>query len=128
MILSLARFSEANPQDSLTLLTSAGWFEIQTFVLSALDQRDSRRFLHSCLWLYCDRSDLLLSATHCRLQLDLSTFAVPTPPLQAYLPLAVGQGGGVWDDVDSDHSQSLDGVSAVESENHAVENQYIDGV
>ena len=126
MRITLERFSQADHQDLFPLLSSVSWFEIQTSILSCLDPRSERRFLHSCLVLYSDRVELLLFATQCRLQLDLSTFAVPTPPVQVYLPVAVGQGGGFWDDVDSDHSQSLAGVSETESENHAVENQHTD--
>ena len=126
LIISLARFSESDHQDGCILFSTVGWFEIQTVLLSALDPRESRRFLHSCLWLYSDRSDLLLSATEFRLQLNLSTFSMPTPAVQAFLPalpIAVGQGGGVWDEVESDHSQSLPESSENSTENHAVEEQ-----
>ena len=127
LVISLARFSESDHQDGCILFSTVGWFEIQTVLLSALNPRDSRRFLHSCLWLYSDRSDLLLSATEFRLQLHLSTFSVPTPPVQAFLPPlqpAVGQGGGVWDAVESDHSQSLPESSENSAESHALEDQH----
>ena len=123
MIISLERFSAAHHQDDFGLLSSPGWFEIQTFILSALDPRDSRRFLHSCLILFSDKSELLLFATQCRLQLDLSTFAVPTPPVQPFLPRAIGQGGGVWDDVQSSSSRGISVVSAHSSVQDAVEIQ-----
>ena len=99
MIISLNRFSQVDHQEQFALLSSTGWFDIQTSILSALNPRDSRRFLHSCLALYCERTDLLLSATQLRLHLDLSAFTVPTPPVQAFLQPAVGQGGGHWDEV-----------------------------
>ena len=127
LVISLARLSESDHQDGCILFSTLGWFEIQTVLLSALNPRDSRRFLHSCLWLYSDRSDLLLSATEFRLQLHLSTFSVPTPPVQAFLPPlqpAVGQGGGVWDAVESDHSQSLPESSENSAESHALEDQH----
>ena len=114
MIVTLERFSAANHQDNFALLSTPGWFEIQTVLLSALDPRDSRRFLHSCLVLFSDKSDLLLFATECRLQLHLSTFTVPTPPVQPFLPRALGQGGGVWDEVESSGSSSSPGQNAVE--------------
>ena len=116
MIVSLARFTQADHQDQFVLLDSPGWFEIQVVLLSALDPRSSRRFLHSCLILYSDRSELLLFATQLRLNLQLSTFAVPTPPVQVYLQPAVGQGGGFWDEVDSNPSQTLGGTSSRSSD------------
>ena len=125
MIISLDRFCQSDPQDQFVLLSSVGWFYIQTLIVSALDPRDSRPFLHSCLVLFSDRSDLLLWATRCRLQLTISTFAVPTPPVQIFLVPAFGQGGGVWNNVDSDHSQSLAGVSGTGSVNNALEGQHI---
>ena len=89
---------------------------------------NSHRFLHTCLVLLSDKSELLLFATQLRLQLQLSTFGVPTPPVQAYLPLAVGQGGGFWDDVDS-RSDPLAAVSsASSSEHHAMEEQNTHGI
>ena len=123
MIISLERFSAAHHQDDFGLLSSPGWFEIQTFILSALDPRDSRRFLHSCLILFSDKSELLLFATQCRLHLDLSTFTVPTPPVQPFLPRAIGQGGGVWDDVQSSSSRGTSVVTAHSSVQDAVEIQ-----
>ena len=112
MIVSLARFTQADHQGQFVILASPGWFEIQVVLLSALDPRSSRRFLHSCLILYSDRSELLLFATQLRLNLQLSTFAVPTPPVQVYLQPAVGQGGGYWDEVESSPSQTLGGTSS----------------
>ena len=123
MIISLERFSAANHQDDFGLLQCPGWFDIQTLILSALDPRDSRRLLHSCLILFSDKSELLLFATQCRLQLDLSTFAVPTPPVQPFLPRAVGQGGGVWDEVQSSSSRGNSEVSVHSSVQDAVEIQ-----
>ena len=114
MIVTLERFSAANHQEDFVLLSTPGWFEIQTFLLSALDPRDSRRLLHTCLVLLSDKSDLLLFATECRLQLHLSTFTVPTPPVQPFLPRAIGQGGGFWDDVESSGGSSNPGQNAVE--------------
>ena len=127
MIISLSRFSQINSQEPFALLSSTGWFDIQTAILSALDPRESRRFLLSCLALYCERTDLLLSATQLRLQLDLSAFTVPTPPVQVFLQPAVGQGGGFWDEVESSDSQSLAGLASEEVSN-AVENQNPNGV
>ena len=85
MIISLARFTQADHQDQFVLLDSPGWFEIQV---------------------------VLLFATQLRLNLELSTFAVPTPPVQAFLRPAVGQGGGYWDEVESSQSQTLGGTSS----------------
>ena len=121
MIVTLARFSEADHQEDFELLSAPGWFSIQTSILSSLDPRSSRRFLHSCLALFSDKSELLLSGTQFRLHLDLSTFAVPTPPVQAFLPRAVGQGGGVWDDVDSRSDPLSEASSAASSEHNALE-------
>ena len=126
MIITLDRFCQSDPQDNFPLLSSVGWFWIQTLILSALDPRDSRRFLHSCLVLLSDRSELLLWATKCRLQLTISTSAVPTPPVQVYLAPAFGQGGGVWDNVASSSSRSVIGSSAADLEHHALENQHVD--
>ena len=128
MIVTLSRFSEADHQEDFQLLAAPGWFEIQTSILSSLDPLSSHRFLHTCLVLLSDKSELLLFATQLRLQLQLSTFGVPTPPVQAYLPLAVGQGGGFWDDVDS-RSDPLAAVSsASSSEHHAMEEQNTHGI
>ena len=69
----------------------------------------------------------MLSATQLRLHLDLSAFTVPTPPVQAFLQPAVGQGGGHWDEVDSSSSQSLTGLD-VEGQNDAVETQNFNGI
>ena len=113
MIISLDRFCQSDPQDQFPLLSSVGWFYIQTLIVSALDPKDSRRFLHSCLVLFSDRSELLLWATKCRLQLSISTFAVPTPPVQIYLLPAHGQ-GGVWDSEVSSRSLPSSGSNAVE--------------
>ena len=123
MIISLTRFSQINSQELFILASSTGWFDIQTAILSALDPRASRLFLHTCLVLYCERTDLLLSATQFRLHLDLSAFTVPTPPVQAFLQPAVGQGGVFWDDVESSISQSLEGLASV-IEDNAVEDQH----
>ena len=122
MIISLTRLSQINSQELFILASSPGWFDIQTAILSALDPRASRLFLQSCLALYCERTDLLLSATQLRLHLDLSAFTVPTPPVQAFLQPAVGQGGGFWDEVESSASQSLEGLAS-EGEGNAVEDQ-----
>ena len=126
MIVSLARFSEADHQEDFALLSAPGWFDIQTSILSSLDPRSAHRFLHTCLVLLSDNSELLLFTTQLRLQLQLSTFGVPTPPVQAYLPLAVGQGGGVWDDVDSRSDPGTVASSAASSVHDALEEQNID--
>ena len=49
----------------------------------------------------------MLSGTALRLQYSASGFSVPTPPLQAFLQPAVGQGGGVWDDSVSSNESSV---------------------
>ena len=47
-------------------------------------------------------------------------------PVQAYLPLAVGQGGGVWDDVDSRSDPGTVPESVAISARDALEEQNID--
>ena len=96
MWFSLDRIFSCDPQDNFLLLQQlAGWFRIHSFILSALTPSESQRFLRSCIWLLVDRTDLLLSATACRIHYQGSGFSVATPPVAIALPLAVGQGGGV---------------------------------
>ena len=108
------------------LFVSPGWFEIQTFILSALTPSEGHRLLRSCIALFIDKSNLFLAATAVRIRYCGSGFSVPTPPVQLALPLAAGQ-GGVWDQ-DVLASSAADSRSLPSSPSNAVETQHVDQV
>ena len=62
----------------------------------------------------------------CILFSTVGWFEIQTVLLSALNPRqpAVGQGGGVWDAVESDHSQSLPESSENSAESHALEDQH----
>ena len=116
MWISLERFSECDPQKAF-LIHFPGCFAIQSEILSLLSPQESQRYLRSCVYLFLETKDLLLTATAIRIHYQGSGFSVPTPPVQPALVLA-GQGGGVWDQELSSSSSITD-----RSSSHAVEVQ-----
>jgi len=122
MWISLDRFSECDPQEGF-IVHIPGWFGSQSIILAWLTPAESHRYLQTCVYLLIDTRDLLLSATAVRLQYSGSEFSVATPPVQAALQLAVGQGGGDWDLEFSDNSESSEPV-----ESHAMEVEHTDGI
>lgn len=70
-------------------------YDISVIVTAFLDTFSQARLLLSCVVLQVDRSDVALSVTALRLHIALSSWGVPTPPVQAYLPPAQT----VWDDI-----------------------------
>ena len=111
MWINLDRFFTCDPQDNFALCQVGGWFEIHSRILSALNPAEGHRFLRSCIWFLVDRKDLFLTSTAIRLHYPGSGYSVATPAVQPVpvLPLAVGQGGGVWDN--SDQSSVEDSLS-----------------
>ena len=96
MWVSLARLAGGNRQQEF-LIDTPNWFSIQISIVSHLDPAETHRFVRTCMALFVEQKDLLLSGTALRLQYSASGFTVPTPPLQPFLPLAIIQGGGDLD-------------------------------
>jgi len=119
MWISLDRFAACNPQDQF-LVHFPGWFDLQGNILAYSTPAESHRYLRTCVFLFVETRDLLLTATAVRLHYQGSGFSVPTPPVQPALQLA-GQGGDVWD---QDFTAS--DISSVENSSHAVEIQDTD--
>ena len=79
-------------------------------------------FLISCIVLLSDQKDILLGQTELQLGLCLSTYSVPTPPLQPFLqPVLPGQ-GGVWD------LDTITSSSSASSYQNAVEEEDVDAL
>lgn len=118
MHISLARACQCNTQDSC-IFTNPTCGRVQATVFAYLTQSEAQRTLITCILLLADQREILLSRTECQLDLCLSTYSVPTPPLQAFLqlqPVIPGQ-GGVWDlDTISNSSSSSEHQNAVEEE------------
>ena len=116
--MSLDRLAVCNRQTEF-LLDTPDWFSIQIFIVSNLDPAETHRFVRSCMALLVEQKDLLLSGTALRLQYSASGFTVPTPPLQPFLQLAIGQGGGGWDTSNSSgvSSARVSITNALEFEN-----------
>ena len=114
MWISLDRFFTCDPQDNFALCQVGGWFEIHSRILSALSPAEGHRLLRSCIWLLVDKKDLLLTSTAIRLHYLGSGYSVATPAVQPVpvLPLAGGQGGGVWDTSDQSSVEESFAASA----------------
>ena len=126
MWISLERFADCNSQDQF-LLHFPGWFDLQGNILAYSTPAESHRYLRTCVFLFVETRDLLLTATAVRLHYQGSGFSVPTPPVQPALQLA-GQGGDVWDQdfTSSDQDLTSSDSASVENSSHAVEIQDID--
>lgn len=109
---SLGALVACNPQDRFILFAWGGWFEIHSYILSALTPAE----LRACICLLADRADLFLASTAVRIQYCGSGFSVATPPVQPALVLAVGQGGGGWDS--SVHTSAVSASSASSGSDH----------
>ena len=94
--MSLARLAGCNRQQEF-LIDTPNWFSIQISIVSNLDPAETHRLVRTCMALFVEQKDLLLSGTALRLQYSASGFTVPTPPLQSFLPRAINQGGGDLD-------------------------------
>ena len=96
MHISLARACECSPQEDC-IFTKPICGKVQASVFAYLSRPEAQRVLTTCILLFSDQKDILLSRTEQQLDLCLSSYSVPTPPLQAFLlPVVPGQ-GGVWD-------------------------------
>ena len=126
MWISLDRFAACNSQGQF-LVHFPGWFDLQGNILAYSTPSESHRYLRTCVFLFVETRDLLLTATAVRLHYQGSGFSVPTPPVQPALQLA-GQGGDVWDQdfTSSDQDFTSSDSASVENLSHAVEIQDID--
>ena len=121
MHISLARACECDPQDAC-IFTRPTCGLVQATVFAYLSRPEAQRVLVSCIVLLADQRDILLSRTERQLGICLSTYSVPTPPVQAFLrPVVPGQ-GGVWDletisSSSRSSSRSSDHQHALEEEN-----------
>lgn len=118
MHISLARACQCDTQD-FCVFTRCTCGRIQVTVFAYLTRPEAQRVLITCILFLADQRDILLGRTECQLDLCLSSYSVPTPPLQAFIQLAPvipGQ-GGVWDlDTISNSSSSVEVQNAVEEE------------
>ena len=121
MHISLARACQCDTQD-FCIFTRPTCGRIQAVVFAYLTRPEAQRVLVTCILLLADQRDILLCRTEVQLDLCLSTYSVPTPPLEAFLqlqPVIPGQ-GGVWDlETISNSSSSSSSQNAVEEENPA---------
>ena len=116
MHISLARACECNEQDSC-IFTQPVCDRVQAVVFAYLSRPEAQRVLITCILLLADQKDILLGRTEVQLSICLSTYSVPTPPLQPFLqPVVPGQ-GGVWD------LDTISATSSLESDRHAVEEE-----
>ena len=118
MHISLARACQCDTQD-FCVFTRCTCGRIQVTVFACLTRPEAQRVLITCILFLADQRDILLGRTECQLDLCLSSYSVPTPPLQAFIQLAPvipGQ-GGVWDlDTVSSSSSPSPYQDAVEEE------------
>eukprot|EP00435_Cladocopium_sp_Y103_P069469 s777_g33.t1 len=125
MHISLQRACECDPQDCcIFAIPVCG--QVQATVFAFLSNVDSQRVLLTCVLFLCDQKEILLRRTE---RQHLSTFSVPSPPVQLFLqPVVPGQ-GGVWDldlgsDLDFDSELYSSGNSSIVEPvtvSHAVE-------
>lgn len=93
MHISLARACACDPQDAC-IFTRPTCGLVQATVFAYLSRPEAQRVLVSCILLLSDQRDILLSRTERQLDICLSTYSVPTPPVQVFLqPVVPGQGG-----------------------------------
>ena len=59
-------------------------FSVNIRIFGFLDTFSQFRFSHVCIVILADRSEVALAATEWRLDLGLSSWSVPTPPVAAY--------------------------------------------
>ena len=118
--MNLDRLAGCNRQPEF-LIDTPNWFCIQISIVSNLDPAETHRFIRSCMALFIEQKDLLLSGTALRLQYSASGFTVPTPPLQPFLPLIRNQGGG-----DGDPSDNSDDFSARDTTTTAWDFEHIE--
>ena len=86
-------------------------------IFAYLSHPEAQKVLISCILLLSDQKDILLSRTEIQLDLCLSSYSVPTPPLQPFLSPVVHGQGGVWDlDTVSSSSSQSSYQDAVEEE------------
>ena len=97
MHISLARACACDPQDAC-IFTRPTCGLVQATVFAYLSRPEAQRVLVSCILLLSDQRDILLSRTERQLDICLSTYSVPTPPVQVFLqPVVPGQGVlGSW--------------------------------
>ena len=79
-------------------------FEISILVASYLDTFSVTRLFISCLVIQVDRSDVALGSTSLRLQCQSQPWTVPTPPVQAFSPVA--SSASPWWDSSSDGAEA----------------------
>ena len=121
MHISLARACECSSQEQC-IFTKPICGRIQASVFQFLPRPEAQRVLISCIVLLSDQKDILLGQTELQLGLCLSTYSVPTPPLQAFLqPVLPGQ-GGVWD------LDTITSSSSASSYQNAVEEEDVDAL
>ena len=116
MHISLARACQCDTQDQC-IFTIPVCGRVQSTVFGFLSQPEAQRVLISCILLLADQKDVLLARTEIQLNLCLSTYSVPTPPLQPWLPPVVPGQGGVWD------LDTITATSSSASSEHAVEEE-----
>ena len=80
MHISLARACQCDPQESC-ILTKPICGLIQATTFAYLSRPEAQRVLITCILLLADQKDILLSRTERQLEICLSTYSVPTPPL-----------------------------------------------
>ena len=80
---SLARFLQGYQSGQfLDLLWRQ--FSVNFRIFGFLDTFSQFRFSRVCIVILADRPEIALAATEWRLNLDLSSWSVPTPPVAAY--------------------------------------------
>ena len=94
LVCDLARFTQGCRNCGALISDLWLFFTISTGVFAFLDTHSQYRFLQCCIVVYVDRSEVALGATELRLNFQLLSWGVPTPPVQAVAP----QLDNAWDD------------------------------
>ena len=93
LVCDLARFTYCCNHSGTFVAELWCFFAISTGVVVYLDTFSQHRLLRTCIVLQVDRTDVALGATEIRLGLRLSSWGVPTLPVQAFAVAPVT----VWD-------------------------------
>ena len=94
LVCDLARFTQGCRNCGALISDLWLFFTISTGVFAFLDTHSQYRFLQCGIVVYVDRSEVALGATELRLNFQLLSWGVPTPPVQAVAP----QLDNAWDD------------------------------
>ena len=103
IVCDLARFTAGFQNSGPFVAELWCWFSVSTTIVAYLDTFTQHRLLRACLVLQVDRTDVALGSTEVRLRINLDSWSVQTPPVQAFVPPVQT----VWDGfTDSDDAGS----------------------